>query len=92
MKDDMNKQQEKSPSAGFVLFLAPHLFCCALLPLLLLSGALLNFGSSVWLLAGEFFIVLGVAIFMWCAKCVFCPGCGNDRKTDRRGLVILPQR
>jgi hypothetical protein len=81
IKDDMNKQQDKSSPAGFLLFLVPHLFCCALLPLLLLSGVSLNFESSVWLIMGGLFIALGIGIFGWCAKCVFRADVGNDRKS-----------
>jgi hypothetical protein len=80
MKDDMDKQQDKSSSGGFVLFLVPHLFCCALLPLLLLSGVSLNFGSSVWLIIGGLFIVLGIAVFTWYAKRVFWTDLRNERK------------
>jgi Na+/melibiose symporter-like transporter len=71
MKDDMRKKQDKSLTTGFALFLVPHLFCCALLLIFLLSGFSLNLGSPIWLIMGGVLIAAGVSLFLWCAKCVY---------------------
>jgi hypothetical protein len=76
----MTKQQNHPALSGYLLFLIPHLFCCALLPILLLSGFWLNLGSPIWLIMGGVLIAAGVSVFFWCAKCVYSADQSGESK------------
>jgi Na+/melibiose symporter-like transporter len=80
MEDDMRKQQDKSLTTGLALFLMPHLFCCTLLAILLLSGFSLNLGSPIWLIMGGVLIASGVSVFLWCAKRVYSADQSGETK------------
>jgi Na+/melibiose symporter-like transporter len=82
MKNDSKRQQDKSSTVSFVLFIAAQLLCCGLLPLLLIIGFSFGFGSSVWLIMGGVFIVLGMAIFLWCIRSAFGPANENVKKSS----------
>jgi hypothetical protein len=80
----MKRQKECSSANGFILFIVPHLFCCVVLSLLLLSDVSLNFNSPVWLVMGGGSILLGIAVLMCCAKHVFW----NDNGVCQRSCRV----